>query len=85
MGGSASSQTASGDIKNDEKSNDMSNYGLINLSSESLTSSPLNLVEVATFLLIFIGAAYCLRIYCQKRWQKGYKLSSQTRKSELDT
>ena len=70
MSRSASSQTESGDIENDEKRNEMSNFGLINLSSESLTSSPLNLVEIVTFLLIFIAAAYCFRIYYQRRRQK---------------
>ena len=58
MGGSASSQTAAGEIINDEKQNEMSNFGQINLSSESLSSSQLNVVEVATFPLIFFTAAY---------------------------
>ena len=65
MGGSAS--TDEGDI--DNCSTEQSNYGSINVASESLNLS-YNLVEILTFVLVGLAALYFLRIWCERIRQK---------------
>ena len=64
MGGSASSQTADGKIKN----SDQKNFGLVNLLSEGDTN--LNLVEIATCAGVAIVVLYLLSWICQRRKQR---------------
>ena len=72
MGAKSSTQVqvASGDINTDSKTTENANYGLINLSSEPLSGGNINFLEIATFILIFIGAIYCLKVCCQRQRQR---------------
>ena len=63
MGGSTSSQAVSG--TEGIKTQDQTNYGLLTLASESIGS--LNLVEIATCILVGILCLYLLNWYCMRR------------------
>ena len=65
MGGTASSQaTDDGNIR----TSDQTNFGLVNMSSESGNSW--NLVEIITCLFVAILLLYLFSYWCQKRRQK---------------
>ena len=66
MGGTASSQAATGDAE--LKNQDQTNLGLINLTSDS--SGSLNLVEIATCIFAAILVCYLLSWWCSRRKAK---------------
>ena len=70
MGAQSSAQTAAGDIQNDEKMTENSNFGLLNISLESLGGGAVNFLGIATFALVAIGALYCLKVLCQRHRQR---------------
>ena len=59
MGGTSSSTTVADSVENDSKEMNSQNYGLINLSNESLGST-INVLEIVTFLLIMVAAIFFL-------------------------
>ena len=66
MGCSASSQsTDDGTI--DNRANEQSNFGLVNIASKSLNVSSLNFIEIFTFILVGLTALYFLQLWCEKR------------------
>ena len=68
MGGTSSSTTVADSVENDSKEMNSQNYGLINLSNESLGSN-INVLEIVTFLLIMVAAIFFLKSLCA-RWRK---------------
>ena len=59
MGGTTSTEADSIDTKVTETRNE--NYGLFNVSGESMSSGAgINFLEITTFLVVFIGAVQSL-------------------------
>ena len=68
MGGTTSSTTVADSVENDSKEMKSQNYGLLNISNESLGSN-INVLEIVTFLLILTAAVFFLKSLCA-RWRK---------------
>ena len=66
MGAKSSTQVASDNINTDMKTTENSNFGLLNISSDSLNGGNVNVLEILTFILISMGALYCLKVFCEK-------------------
>ena len=68
MGGTSSTAADSIDTKVTETKNQ--NYGLFNVSNESLSSGGINILEIITFLLVFMGAVAFVKSVCARRRKK---------------
>ena len=68
MGGTSSTAADSIDTKVTETKNQ--NYGLLNILNESLANGGINIVEIITFLLVFMGAVAFIKSVCAKRRKK---------------
>ena len=69
MGGTQSTAADSIDTRVTETKN--ANYGLFNVSGESLSSgSGINFLEITTFLVVFLGALIYVKSVCAKRRKK---------------
>ena len=68
MGGTSSTAADSIDTKVTETKNQ--NYGLFNVSSESLSSGGINILEITTFLVVFLGALVYVKSVCARRRKK---------------
>ena len=68
MGGTSSTAADSIDTKVTETKNQ--NYGLFNVSNESLSSDGINILEIITFLLVFMGAVAFIKSVCARRRKK---------------
>ena len=66
MGGTTSSTTVADSVENDSKEMKSQNYGLLNISNESLGSN-VNVIEIVTFLFILAAAAIFLKSLCARR------------------
>ena len=67
MGGTTSTQA--GSIDNDSKVTENSNFGLLNISNESLTGG-INVLEIITFIIVCLATFYFLKIFCARRRKK---------------
>ena len=67
MGGTSS--TVADSIDTDVKETKNQNYGLLNISNESLNGG-INIVEIITFVLVLMGAFIFLKTLCAKRRRK---------------
>ena len=68
MGGTTSSTTVADSVENDSKEMKSQNYGLLNISNESLGNN-INVVDIVTFLFILAAAAFFLKSLCA-RWRR---------------
>ena len=69
MGGTTSTEADSIDTQVTETRNE--NYGLFNVSGESLSSGAgINVLEITTFLVVFLGAVVYIKYTCAKRRKK---------------
>ena len=68
MGGTSS--TAADSIDTDVTETKNQNYGLLNISNESLTNGGINIVEIITFLLVLMGAVAFIKSVCVRRRKK---------------
>ena len=69
MGGTQSTAADSIDTQVTETKN--ANYGLFNVSGESLSSGGgINFLEITTFLVVFLGALIYVKSVCAKRRKK---------------
>ena len=69
MGGTQSTAADSIDTRVTETKNE--NYGLFNVSGESLSSGAgINFLEITTFLVVFLGAVVYIKYTCAKRRKK---------------
>ena len=68
MGGTSSTAADSIDTKVTETKNQ--NYGLFNVLGESLSSGGINLLEITTFLVVFLGALVYVKSVCARRRKK---------------
>ena len=69
MGGTTSTEAGSIDTKVTETRND--NYGLFNVSGESMSNgSGINFLEITTFVVVFLGAVVYIKWTCAKRRKK---------------
>ena len=68
MGGTSSTAADSIDTKVTETKNE--NYGLFNVSNESLSSGGINILEIITFLLVFMGAVAFVKSVCARKKKK---------------
>ena len=66
MGGTPSSTTVADSVENDSKELKSQNFGLLNVSSESIGNN-INVVEIVTFLFILAAAAIFLKSLCARR------------------
>ena len=67
MGGTTSTQA--GSIDTDSKVTENSNFGLLNISNESLTGG-INVLEIITFIIVCLATFYFLKIFCARRRMK---------------
>ena len=67
MGGTTSTQA--GSIDTDSKVTENSNFGLLNISNESLTGG-INVLEIITFIIVCLATFYFLKIFCARRRKK---------------
>ena len=67
MGGTSS--TAADTIDTDVTETKNQNYGLLNISNESLNGG-INIVEIITFLIVLLGAVAFLKHVCARRRKK---------------
>ena len=67
MGGTSS--TAADTIDTDVTETMNQNYGLLNISNESLNGG-INIVEIITFVLVLMGAFVFLKTVCARRRKK---------------
>ena len=67
MGGTSS--TAADTIDTDVTETKNQNYGLLNISNESLNGG-INIVEIITFVLVLMGAFVFLKTVCARRRKK---------------
>ena len=67
MGGTASTQA--GSIDTDSKVTENSNFGLLNISNESLTGG-INVLEIIAFIIVCLATFYFLKIFCARRRKK---------------
>ena len=68
MGSTTSTQIADS-IDTDSKMTENSNFGLLNISNESL-SGGINVLEIITFIFVCLAAIYFLKIFCARRRKK---------------
>ena len=66
MGGTSSTSTVADSVETDSKETKNQNYGLLNISNESLGSN-INVIEIVTFLLILAAAGIFLKTSCARR------------------
>ena len=66
MGGTTSTSTVADSVETDSKETKNQNYGLLNISNESLVSD-INVIEIVTFLLILAAAGIFLKTLCARR------------------
>ena len=67
MGGTTSTQA--GSIDTDSKVTENSNFGLLNISNESLTGG-INVLEIITFIIVCLATFYFLKIFCARHRKK---------------
>ena len=65
MGGKSSTQVAD-KIDTDTTTTKNSNFGLLNISSESLGGG-FNVLEILTFILVTLAALYFLKFFCARK------------------
>ena len=71
MGGTQSTSTAADSIDTKLTENKNANYGLFNVSGESLSNGAgINFLEVTTFVVVFLGAMVYIKYTCAKRRKK---------------
>ena len=68
MGSKTSTQVADS-IDTDSKMTENSNFGLMNISNESLGGG-INVIEIITFILVCLAAFYFLKVFCERRRRK---------------
>ena len=71
MGGTQSTSTAADSIDTKLTENKNANYGLFDVSGESLSNGAgINFLEVTTFVVVFLGAMVYIKYTCAKRRKK---------------
>ena len=71
MGGTQSTSTAADSIDTKLTENKNANYGIFNVSGESLSNGAgINFLEVTTFVVVFLGAMVYIKYTCAKRRKK---------------
>ena len=66
MGGTSSSTTVADSVENESKEVSSQNFGLLNVSSESIGTN-INALEVVTFVIMLAGAAIFIKYLCARR------------------
>ena len=66
MGGTSSSTTVADSVENESKEVSSQNFGLLNVSSESIGTN-INALEVVTFLIMLAAAAIFIKYLCARR------------------
>ena len=68
MGGTQSTSTAADEINTKLTENKNANYGVFNVSGESLSSGAgINFLEITTFAVVFLGAMIYIKHACARR------------------
>ena len=71
MGGTQSTSTAADSIDTKLTENKNANYGVFNVSGESLSNGAgINFLEITTFVVVFLGAMIYIKYACAKRRKK---------------